>query len=484
MKNLHIYTLVFVLLAGLWSCGENEDFSTLHTLTNDELAEIARQDSLAEAAKNRLNADLVVNYDVEITTSATLYDGTAVTIDMTPIAEIFGLSEEDLLAGIGGEDGAPNIRGFAMEGEQHTDVSGASNTNAPWGHWWDADNKVTTWGETAMVFAEFDYETSVFNVGQYPDHLTDGQSLQIIECLRYNEIRVAVVMNITAKAPGEVSAQIVSTQNLTAEVFPRVGFDSDSVQFNLDQALADLGVSSMDEVSFVSVNADGSFNVEPTVEGIGFWYDMSGELGEYGENSSFSTYYGEFMADKISLGQYPGNISVGDDYTIEYGLMANNQIVMLEIAISVVDYDNPETAPAGDPEDLTADVTMSKAYSDDYANITTDIAETLRNAFKLTTYEIAQAIVSGDLKLYQGEVTEEDPSYTADVPGYWLQADGTAGGWGESLVWCSIGYTETELYFFGGNHPANAVAGDSVSTTYIASYNGGTATFNITFNVE
>ena len=85
----------------------------------------------------------------------------------------------------------------------------------------------------------------------------------------------------------------------------------------------------------------------------------------------------------------------------------------------------------------------------------------IRSYYELTTYDIARACLKGDLKLYQGTVSETDPEYTSDEPGYWLLADGTVGEYASSLVWCSIGYSETDLYLYGGNHPANAVSGDS-----------------------
>ena len=99
------------------------------------------------------------------------------------------------------------------------------------------------------------------------------------------------------------------------------------------------------------------------------------------------------------------------------------------------------------------------------------------------SYQIHKAIVSGELKLYQGAVSDTDPKYTADVPGYWLKADGTVGEWAESVIWCSIGHSETELYLYGGNHPDNGVGGTTVTTKLIAKYNGVTVTFNLTFKV-
>jgi hypothetical protein len=487
MKKIYLYIAILSsLLTGLASCGDNEDFSTLHVLTPDEIAEQRRQDSILDAQKNKINADLILTYSVDVTISSALYDGTSLTIDLDKIAELFGITKEELLAGIAGETGAPEIKGFAISGKNNVDVGSATNTNSPWGHWWAADSTVTTWGETAMTFNEFDTETGVFNVGQYPGHLVDGQKVRAVECLKYNEKRVAVVINVNAKAPGKITATVVRTQDLVIDVVAKTGNDygADSLQFNLTQALSDLGVASMADVKYVAVNEDGSFNGEALTDPKnGFWYDMNGFAGSYGDNASLYTAYGDFLEDKIGIGQFPGHLTGGQSITIQYGLMANNKIVMLKIKVNINSYIDPETPPAGDPTAITQDISMSKPYSDDYAKIKVDIKDLLRDAFKKTTYQIHQAILSGELKLYQGAVSQTDPAYTADVPGYWLKADGTAGEWADGLVWCSIGHSETELYLFGGNHPGNAVAGNTVNSVLIATYNGGTATFNITFNI-
>lgn len=472
-----------MLIAGLFSCVDNEDFSSVHEMTADEIAELARQDSILQAQKEKINADLVLEYSIEITTSKSLYDGAAVAVEMDKIAELFGISEEEVLAGINGESGAPEIKGFAIEGTTHSDAGSMTNTNAPWGHWWDADGDLSEWGDNAMVFAEFDTETSVFNIGQYPGHLTDGQIIKIIECLKYNEQRVAVVITINAATLGQLSATVVSTQDLILNITPKSNYDPDSLQFNLDQALIDLGVSTMDEVGFVGVNEDGSYNQE-IVTTNGFWYDMNGFVGEYGDSASVYTDYGDFSANKISLGQYPGHLTGGQTFAIKYGLLANNKIVMLNVTVNVIAYEDPETVPAGDPEDVITDIELGKSYSDDYASVQYDVKEILRNAFKMTTYQIHKAITSGELKLYEGEVVETDPVYTSDVPGYWLKEDGTAGEWADGVVYCCIGHNETELFIYGGNHPDNAVAGKTVTSTYIATCNGSSVSFNITFNVQ
>ena len=485
MKNFQLYIVLAALFAGLFSCGDNEDFSALHVLTDAEIAEMHRQDSIAEAERNRINADLLLEYTVEATTSDVSWEAGMVTVEMDKIAELFGLTEAEVLAGIAGESGAPEIKCFAIDWTTRADYANASTTNAPWGHWWGPEGDVTSWGDeinVPTVFCEFDYEAGEFFVGQLPGNLEPG-TIKVIEALKYNELRVAVVITINASAPGQLVADVVSTLDLSIDVTALSSYDGGEIQFDLDQALTDLGVSSIDEVKFIGVNEDGSYNQEPVTNN-GFWYDMNGYVGSYGDDASVFTEYYIDNPGVIVIGQFPDHLAGDEVYNIKYGLFANDKIVMFNIAVNILGYQDPETAPAGDPADATLDVALTQAYNNTYARTTLDVKETLRNAFKMTTYQIHKAIGSGELKLYQGATSDTDPAYTSDVPGYWLKADGTVGEWSEGVVYCCLGHSETELYIYAGNHPDNAASGNTVTTTYIATLNGAAVTFNITYTIE
>lgn len=486
MKNHILYLFALIgLIVGLNSCEDNSDFTKLHKLTDDEIAEIKRQDSIKEAQLTGIKADLILKYDISIKMSATLYDGGAIDVDLNSIANLFGISTEDLLAGIDGESGAPEIKAFAIEGTTHDDNGIATNTNAPWGHWWTADGDVTTWGASAYVFTEFDSEDGKFYVGQYPGRLTAGQKITIIEALRYNGKRAALQITISAAEKEEIKAQVVSTQELTTTVFPKSSYDVDPVEFDLAKALTDLGVESMDDVEFVAVNQDGTYASEYTGDASlkSYWFDMDGYVGSWGDNASVYATYGDLEENQVGIGQFPGHLSAGDEITIQYGILANNKIVMLKIKIVVAAYQDPETELDGDVKHTTHNITLTKPLTTGYESVDIDVKEMLRDAFRKTTYQIHQAIVSGDLKIYIDEVTEENPEYTGDAPGYWLKEDGTAGTWGESVVWCSLGSSETELYLYGGNHPENAAEATSITTKYIVTFNGGSVTFNINFSL-
>lgn len=475
------------------SCGDNTNFSGVHVLTDDEIAELKRQDSIKEAQRNTINADLVLEYTAEVTISATSYDGVSVPIDCDKIADLFGISKEDLLASLGNDEvGSPkDVVGFAIEGTTHADNMTMTNTGAAWGHWWDANGNVINWGDGAMTFAEFDPWEGAFNVGQFPDRLTDGQTIKFIEALKYQDKRAAVVITLVAKGREEVKASVVSTQKLTLETNPNDTYAAVEVP-GLDAAkiLSDLGVASFDEVAWVATNADGSYAQEYSADAPGFWYDKEGFSGSWGDNASVFTHF-DAESQTILVGQMPGQMTEGSEVTVHFGAFANNKIAMVEIYVKIVGYEDPESAPEGTPESMEKDITITKAYDNEWgATEELDVKEDLRQAFKMTTYQIFKAIKDGSLKMWVKEVganANEDgsPAYTGEAPGYWLDANGDAIAYGESSVaYVFLGHSETALYIFGGNHPDNcSPTGQTIKTKYVIECNGVTVTYNITFDI-
>lgn len=484
--------LATVSTAIFTSCGDNEGFSNPHNLTDEEIAEMDRQQHVKDSLKNVINADLILEYNVEITISSNSYDGALCPVECDKIAEKFGISKESLLAALGAEEGTPaDITGFAIQGTTHADVSGMSNTNALWGHWWDANGDVTTWGESAVVFAEFDPVEEAFNVGQYPGHLTDGQTVKFIEGLRCQDVRVAVVVNVTAIERGEVQASVVGQQELTLETAPNDTYETVEVPgFDAAKTLSDLGVNSFSEVSWIAVNSDGSYAQEYSADAPGFWYDHQGFVGAWGDEASVFTHFDE-ETQTVLIGQMPEQMPEGSEVTVQFGAMANNKIEMLDIHVKIVAYQDPETVPEGTPQSITKDIELTKVYDNEWGETEHfDVKEELRQAFKMTTYQIFKAIKDGSLKMWVKSVGNNadengDPKYTGEGAGYWLDGNGDAVEFGEtSVAYIFLSSSETELYFVGGNHPDNCEpTGKTIATTYIIECNGVTATYNIKFSI-
>ena len=496
MKKLS-YILSGLLIAGssafFSSCGDNKDFWGPHTLTDDEIAEMARQDSIKQAQRERIDADLILEYNVEFYLSSNAYDGGPVEIDMDKIAAELGVDKDALGAALNGEGGL-DVAGFAIEGSTHADNMTSSNSGAYWGHWWDKDGNVKNWGDEAMVFAEFNYDAEtgkgIFNVGQYPGHLVADQQVKFIEALKYQDKRVAIVITAIGRERGEVQATIVASNQLTLETAPNDTYATVAVEgFDADAALAALGAGSWADVAWVCTNADGSYAQEYSADAPGFWYDKEGFSGAWGDDASV---FATFQEGQILIGQMPGQMTAGSTVTINFSAMYDNKIVENTITVIISAYEDPETAPEGEPASIEKDITLTKVYDAEWgATEELDVKEELRQCFKMTTYQIFSALKSGEMKLWVNEVgnkADEEtglPAYTGEAPGWWLNGEGTPVAWGdEAVAYVFLGIAEDALTFYGGNHPDNCSPnGQAIKTKYIIEYNGVTATYNITFEI-
>ena len=183
MKKLYYVFLLpaLMLLTCVTSCGDYDmgEITGAHTLTDDEMEEIRRQDSIAEALRQQINADTILRYTVT-DYLATTWTNQQLEIDISAIAACFGLTEEEVLAGINQDTGAPTINGFAIQASTHQDYTlHRSTTNGPWGHWFDNNGDAGVYDDlnklgTLSFFCEWqgqpddEDENNYFNVGQNP----------------------------------------------------------------------------------------------------------------------------------------------------------------------------------------------------------------------------------------------------------------------------------------------------------------------------
>ena len=391
MKKLS-YILSALLIASssafFSSCGDNKDFWGPHTLTDDEIAEQERQEEIKRQQRERIDADLILEYNVEFYLSNNSYDGGPVEIDMDKIASELGVDKDALGAALNGEGGL-DVTGFAIEGTTHADNMTSSTSGAYWGHWWDADGNVAEWKDGPMVFAEFSYKDGkgIFNVGQYPGHLVADQQVKFIEALKYQDKRVAIVITAIGRERGEVQATIVASNQLTLETAPNDTYATVAVEgFDADAALAALGAGSWADVAWVCTNADGSYAQEYSADAPGFWYDKEGFSGAWGDDASV---FATFQEGQILIGQMPGQMTAGSTVTINFSAMYDNKIVENTITVIISAYEDPETAPEGEPASIEKDITLTKVYDAEWgATEELDVKEELRQCFKMTTYQM------------------------------------------------------------------------------------------------
>ena len=500
MKRLLIITfLLSITLLGIISCQE-DIVSSKHVYTE---AELAYRDSV-EAAKWAIKADYIFTYDVTIPMDTVNYTGVQVEVDENILLEKLGYaSAEELTTALGTVDGGAQFDNeviyFAINGSTNYDYTSGFTANGL-GFWFDKNGDVCSWGDVDAVFSEFDSEAFTFFVGQHPGHITTGETFKVVQAMSKADYRVAFVINITV---GEYyqevipEAQVVATNDLELSVTPDNSYAAAELAFDFDAAASAIGVSTDELTSnevIYGINPDDSKTSAYTADA-GYWYNKDGNVCSWGTDGC--ALYVNYSDGIFYVGQYPDACVSGDVYHVSLGIMYNNEkMVVYNITVNITGYQDPETAPTGDPVALEKSYDASQAYAADWsANSRIDVKEDLREAFKMTTYQIAQAIESNELVLKgvnaDGTIyTDGDGNAvsTANYPGHWFAASGNVTAWGSEtdppIVYCELSHTNESLELSIGHHPDNAKSGDTVTIKQIAELNGGSVTFTVTIKIE
>ncbi len=478
--------LVTLFGGTLASCGDNNGFSDLHFLTDEEMAELQRQQHVRDSLLAVINADVVLYYTLTDYPQSN-WGSTKLYIDIAKAAELFELTEAEVYAGIYKDSNAPSIQGFCIQGSTHNDYMTASTTNGPWGHWWTIKGDVCdTWNQSdSFVYTEWTidwdnddnplYETGYFLINQMPGVWDVGAKTRIIECLSYQKKRIAYVIDYEVIERGDVVASIVNTQNVTINLKPNVTGDytPNAVKFDLSQTLSDLGVSSLGDENLIAYKPDGSWEQE--LQDKGWWFDKNGYVGSWGDNASVWVSYGYLEDDEIGVCVMPNNgYAGGESVEISFCFIANNKIEEIRITVNIVDGDDPNSATVVGTQDYTFDIMLDPAAGYTPTPLKFDLATTLAH---LGCSSLSDAYFI---------TTNEDGSYTmslnADM-GYWMDKSGPIGGWGsDASVWLSYGMLEDDEIGVCLMPDADEV-GDEFHHTVGFFYDGKIELINIDINV-
>jgi hypothetical protein len=268
----------------------------------------------------------------------------------------------------------------------------------------------------------------------------------------------------------------------------------------------DAGAQVDNTIKFYTKNGSTKFdNLDAyTANGLGYWYDKNGDVTTWGAEAgpTQAALYVEFDAEAMTMvvGQRAKRVAPGDSVSLYLMFSKGNDTLALILDVKmgpqyeVPAYVDPETAPAGSPVTVAKTYDVTKAYTNDWSSYNVDVKEDLRNAFKMTTFQIHQAIEKGDVKFYglnvDGTVYKNeagDSVSTANAPGHWIASTGGITTFGDvdnlPAFYSELHHDNELLEFAIGNHPDNAKAGDQLTFTQVAeSKNGGKVTF--TFNVK
>ena len=140
--------------------------------------------------------DTTFVYEVGFPFSADTYPGATLELgdDIIALAKAFVLQPSEITNLMDSK-----IKFYAVESNGSLNATTTANG---YGHWFDANGNVISWGEGAMVFSEYDATNFSFSIGQYPGHCSTGDQFTFKQALVYEyetgkTVQSTFVFNIT-----------------------------------------------------------------------------------------------------------------------------------------------------------------------------------------------------------------------------------------------------------------------------------------------
>ncbi len=334
MKKYILYALAIVALFGSTSCEDPID-SVRHEYTPEELDRAAYLDSI----KQRIPATYVFEQNITIPVSKG-YGGVTVTLDGAKLCEVFGYpSVEQLVAALGtlenGQQVGHDITFYAYNFSTKYAVTNPSTTNY-FGHWFDANGDVCSWGDQAFLFCEKQDETSLnFTIGLFPGHVQVDSVYHIVEAMKYDKISVAIQFNVTI-GPKEVIPVPTVKGTTTLEFETDINNDYVPEVLAIDAAAIQQAIGMAPEsANLYGVLADNSLYTDGYTANVGYWFNTSGNVCNWGTEGCVMGAEYDAANQKINVFQFPDGPQGGQTYTVTMafvnGLNQYNVVIKMKM---------------------------------------------------------------------------------------------------------------------------------------------------------
>jgi len=454
MKKILFSAMAVMAIVGLLFVSCDKD-SEEHEYTDEELAEIARQDSL----KKIIPADYVFTQDVSIPVTAG-YGGVTVNLDTTgKLLELFEYaSVPELVAALGtlsdGVQTGNDITFFAYNYSTKYEVTNPSTTNY-FGHWFDANGDVCSWGDQAHLFCE-KQDTFSLNctIGIFPDRPVIGAKYHIVEAMKYDNYKVAFLFNVTITDVVIPVTTVVGTQTIQFEAQQDATYAATALALDTASITSGIGCNPA-EATIYGLNADGSLFMGGLTANNGCWFSATGDVCHWGDEGC--AIYAEYdpANQVINVGQFPDGTVVGQSYTVRLGFV--NNLLQYNVVITMTVTEPTEVTYPETTLEATINLalTVAAAGADQWFD----------NLLDLDSAAIQQAIGCGPsaATIYGVNATTDSlyvklPLLTANN-GCWFNAAGDVCKWGDTGISMYVEYRATDKKIGFGQFPTACLPG-------------------------
>ncbi len=397
------------------------------------------------------------------------------------------------------EDEEPATLLFWANGTEWSGPVTAANN----GFWMTAEGMPVEYGDQSVWYCSPDvdeaFTTLVFNVGQMPGVMEEGDKGQTTITLKFNnkEVTFALTLNVIAKPVYEVpEPTLVETQltlvgqtELVVEQFPRGGYDSDFIEVAIpNDVITQLGITdtgllvySIEKVVYTTEYNTGdvaeggglkkdTLTNTPTGEGHGFWFrPVQNEEGEYygevssagwGDNDKF--YINNFTYDADTgilsgqLGQYPGSCKENEQWTANVYLIYAEKAYLVKYTLKILESESGN-GMADYNKVGEASVTLKQEPLSDWAAV--------QARPDLETIAAALGCEVGALGLVALDEKDNFGESTANNGGWWLTENGRVVAYANGAFYIEPATSGDYSVLNVGHKPNTRQVGDELSAS-------------------
>lgn len=356
--------------------------------------------------------NITFNYDITFP-AASDYSGTTVTLSSEAKAKLTTAFQMDW------SDISDNMETYSTSGPSAGKVmfyaanadgslqASASTANG-YGHWFNSNGAVVSWGSNSVVYSEFNPSTLTYTIGQMPSANTTGDKRTIRQALRYkdpngNEAIAYFNFNITF---AETTSVILTSIEYDDDTADEEDTDTQEYSYNVslpvtkteystnttvnvkENLLTALGLTETEfanafvsptetltdgQVMLYGVNVDGSLYKTGYTANNGYWFGSDQNVS--GWSWGTESYFAEgFTADTytFNIGQMPNTVTAGTEKSLKVAFVYQSGNVTKTVYItfnltftempSVIFYD---TETSRTFEGGTYNVTLSRSFAKD-----------------------------------------------------------------------------------------------------------------------
>jgi hypothetical protein len=157
-----------------------------------------------------------IAYDVNIPVSSSDYEAFTFKPDYSPVCHAFLLQPDEITPNLGKYSSTKNIRFYNVNANSTLYSGYTTNTSATnWGGWFDGSGNVCSYGNTSIIYNDFNLTTMSFTMGRYPGKPSVGQKVTIRQAFVYQrKYQVTFQFNVTfvdATATAAITGTTVTT---------------------------------------------------------------------------------------------------------------------------------------------------------------------------------------------------------------------------------------------------------------------------------